>query len=162
MALLDVELGEVILSQFNLGAVNYIKAHADKDVLDLVKNIVHGVLVTYSLLYAGQSDVDSFVNQLLLHHLAAKLFLALFQCALNLGAQLVCQLTHDGALLSGELAHLLEDCGELTLLAQVFYSEGFQFFNALAGQNGLDGGLSESLHLFFHTHFLLSVFPVKK
>ena len=49
------------------------------------------------------------------------------------GADLVGHLAHDGALLGGEAAHLLEDGGQFTLFAQVLDPQGVQF----CGRSGL-------------------------
>ena len=66
VALVDVQLGEVILRQLHLRAVHNFKAHAHKNVLDLVQHVVHGVLVAQVHRFPGQSHVQSLVFQLLL------------------------------------------------------------------------------------------------
>ena len=64
--------------------------------------------------------------------------LALFQLCFNLGADAVGKLTHDRTLLSGKLAHLLEDGGHFTFFAQQPDTKLFQ--------RGRGGGFLQSCH----------------
>ena len=69
-----------------------------------------GCLCPSVLVSPGRRDVNGLTLKLQLHELGAKLGLALLDGGLNVAAQLVCQLTHDGALLGGKLAHLRAGC----------------------------------------------------
>ena len=146
VAFVDVELGEVVFRLLDFGAVENFKAHADEDVLDLVEDVVHRVLVPQRTGLARQRDVNGLTLKLQLHELGAKLGLALLDGGLNVAAQLVCQLTHDGALLGGKLAHLAKDAGELALLAQILDAQALQKLDVVGFENGLDGTVSKSLH----------------
>ena len=56
---------------------------------------------------AGDGDVQRFIVQLLFQGDGVQCRAAFFQMVLDLGADLVGQLPDNGALLGGELAHLL-------------------------------------------------------
>ena len=56
--------------------------------------------------------------QLRFHRLCLEGGLRFFQLFLNRRADVVCCLTHDGTLLCRELAHRLENAGQLALFAQ--------------------------------------------
>ena len=76
--------------------------------------------------------------------------LPLLQSFLDGGADVVGQLTHDGTLFGGELAHLLQNGGELSLFAQQLYPQLFQ----IGGSGGLfqcvHGCLANGFQLLFH------------
>ena len=148
--LVDVQLGEVILLPLHLRAVHDLKAHADEDVLDLIQDVVHGVLVPQLGLPAGQGHVDGLPLQLLLQHGLGHDLPPLLQQALDLAADLVGQLTHHRALLRGELAHLPQDRGHLALFAQVLDAQLLQLFHVVRLEDGLHGLVPKRLHQFFH------------
>ena len=60
MTLFDVETGEVVGRFLDLGAVHNGIAHADKDLLDLLQNLVHRMLMSHRDLLAGNGDIDRF------------------------------------------------------------------------------------------------------
>ena len=107
VALLGVKLGEVILGKLDLRAVEDRVTHADENFLGFVQGLVHGVLMAQADGVAGDGDVQRFVAQLLFQGDGVQCCAALFQMGLDLGADLVGQLPDKGALLGGELAHLL-------------------------------------------------------
>ena len=78
----------------------------------------------------------------------------LFQHFLNLRPDGVCQLSHDRTLLRGELAHLLQHCGELALLAQEPNPQILQLGRGLGLLQGFHSLLLDLCQLFFH--FLIS------
>ena len=157
MPLVDVELGEVIVRQLDLGTVEYLKAHADENVLYLVKDVVHGVLVTHAVRLARKRHVHGLALELELHELFREVCLALVNGALYIRAQLVGELPHGGALLGGELAHLAQYRCQLTLLAEIFNAQRFQNLNIVAVANGFDRGVSQPLHQFSHCFTLLDI-----
>ena len=65
-------------------------------------------------------------------------------------AHLVGQLTHDGALLGREPAHLLEQSGELTLFAQIPDSQGLQVGRRLGLTEGGEGLAPDLFQCFLH------------
>ena len=85
----------------------------------------------------GNGHIQSLALQLRLQNGGVDGGLALLQLGLDGGADGVCQLTHDGPLLGTELAHLLQDGGKLTLLAQKPDPQLLQ--------GGRGGGLLQSL-----------------
>ena len=150
MALVNVQLGEVIVGQLHFRAVHDLKAHADEDLLDLVKNVVHGVLVADGLFFAGQAHVQRLVPQFFLQQRGGKLGFARLDGVFNVASQLVCQLAHGGALLGGELTHLAQNGGQFALFTQIFHAQRLQQIHILCFGYGLEGGLSQPLHQFFH------------
>ena len=123
VALLGVEAVEVQLGQLDFGAVQHGEAHAHKDVLDLVQGAVHGVLVALPGRFAGDGDVDGLGLQPGFQGGGGQLLGGGFDGLLQGGADLVGQGPHGGPLLGGQLAHLLEDGGELPLFAQVLHPQ---------------------------------------
>ena len=150
MSLVDVELGEVIVGKLDLGAVHDLKAHSDEDILYLVEDIVHGVLVAESLFLAGERHVHRLVLKLFFHESRGEGGLALVDGGLYLAAYLVRELAHDGALLRGELAHLAQDGGKFALFAEIFDSLRLKKLNAARLVDGLYRGLPQFLHQFLH------------
>ena len=74
-----VQLGEVIVGEFDLLIVQNIKAHSDKDVFNLIEYVVHGMLVANGNFLAGNGHVHGFLLQLHLQKCLGKLFIFLFQ-----------------------------------------------------------------------------------
>ena len=150
VGLRGVELGEVVAFQLDLRAVHDLKAHVKEHLLDLIQHGVHGVLVAQSHLLAGDGDVQRLGLQLGFQS-------GLFQNGgLGLhglfhgGADLVGHLAHDGALLSRETAHQLEDGGQFTLFAQVLHPQRVQFRRGLRAGDGFQSALADGFQLFFH------------
>ena len=119
MIFISVQAVKIIRRFLDLGAVVNLEAHADEDVLELVNDDVHGVLVPAVDALAGQRDVQrlgcepGLQRGLLERHAAAvyRLF--------KLRPDAVGELTHGRALLRGELSHLLQDCRELALFPEI-------------------------------------------
>ena len=107
MAFLDVQAGEVVVCQLHLGAVHHLIAQTYKDVLDGLQHLIHGMLMADGHGLAGDGHVDGFGSQLGFQRGGVDVGLPLFQLLLDACPDGIRQLTHDGALLSGELAHLL-------------------------------------------------------
>ena len=150
MGLRGVELGEVVAFQLDLRAVHDLKAHVKEHLLDLIQHGVHGVLVAQSHLLAGDGDVQRLGLQLGFQS-------GLFQNGgLGLhglfhgGADLIGHLAHDGALLSRETAHQLEDGGQFALFAQVLHPQRVQFRRGLRAGDGFQSALADGFQLFFH------------
>ena len=72
------------------------------------------------------------------------------------GTDGVGHLAHDGPLLRGELAHLLQDGGELALLSQQLYPQLFQSRRSRGILQGRQGLLADAFQLFFHKILLLN------
>ena len=68
----------------------------------------------------------------------------------KLGAHCVGKLAHDGTLLCGELAHLLEDGGQLALFAQILHAQSVKRGNVAGRGDGLERLFGELFELFFH------------
>ena len=150
-----VELGEVVVLGLHLGAVEDLKAHVEEDLLDLVQDGVHGVLVAESHFLAGDGDVQGLALQLRGHGGLRQDGGLGLDGLLQGGADIVGQLAHDGALLGGELAHLLEDGGELALFAQVLHPEGRQVFGGLGLGDGIQRRGADDFQLLLHVWILL-------
>ena len=71
------------------------------------QHLIHRVLLAELSRLARDGHVHGLGQQAHRHRLARELSGALFDGGFQLGAQLVGELAHDGALLRGELAHLL-------------------------------------------------------
>ena len=126
MALLGVQAVEVVVGQLDLRAVQNGKAHAHKDVLDLVQGQIHGVLVPDGHVLTGDGHIHRLGLQPGLQGGGLQLLAGGLDGALQGGADLVGQLAHGGALLGRQLAHLLEHGGQLALLAQILHPQGVQ------------------------------------
>ena len=146
----DVQLREVILGKLDLGAVEDLKAHRDEQILRLVERNVHRVAVAKLHGLAGDGDVDGLGLELLLERLCLEGGLCLIELLLDGGADVVCDLTHDGALLGGELAHRLEDGGQLALFAEKADAQGFQLAGIGDGVQRLERLLPDLFKLLFH------------
>ena len=72
------------------------------------------------------------------------------QSGFQVGPDGVGQLAHDGPLLGGELAHLLEQGRQLALLAQVLHPQGVQPGGVAGGGEVLQRLLANGFQLFFH------------
>ncbi len=121
--LTGVEPVEIQLGQLHLRPVQHGEAHADEHFLDLVQRGVHGVAAAHLHGLAGNGHVHRLRLQPQLHSGRLHLFRGALKGALQGGAHLVGQLPHGGALLGGQAAHLLEQAGELPLLAQVLHPQ---------------------------------------
>ena len=150
MALVGVQTVEVVNRLLDLGAVVDLEAHADEDVLELVYDDVHGVLVAAFDSLAGQGDIQGLGLELCFQRGLFKLLAALVYGLLELGAHTVGHLAHGRTLLGGQLAHLLQNNGELTLLAQVLHAQRVQRRDVRRGRHGLKGRALEHFELFFH------------
>ena len=89
---------------------------------------------------------------------SARAALRLFQGLFQGGADLIGQLSHGGALLGGEFAHLLEYGGELALLAEVLYPQRLKRFGV---RGAGDGGCGFGPELFQHLFHFVSDFPFR-
>ena len=58
---------------------------------------------------------------------------------------------HDGPLLGGELAHLLQNGGQFSLFAQVLDPEGLQLSGVPGGADGCQRAGANGFQLFLHT-----------
>ena len=123
VVLCDIQLGEVIVGKLDLRAVENLEAHGDKNILGLVERLVHRMPVTQLDGGSGDGHVDGLGLQSGLHGLFFQLGADGFDFFLNGGADVVRVLTHDGALLCGQLAHRLQNAGQLALLAQKAHAQ---------------------------------------
>ena len=101
-------------------------------------------------LFAGERHVERFVAEFFLHGGLGERGPAALEAQLELGAHAVGELTHDGPLLRRELAHLLEDGGELALFAEVLHAQLLQGLCACGLGYGGGGELSELFQHLFH------------
>ena len=146
----SVELGEVIVGLLNLGTVHDLKAHVDEDLFDLIEHGVHGMLVADGGLLAGDGDVQSLILQFLGHGLLGQHGGLGFHGRFHRGADLIGQLSHDGAFFRRELAHLLQNGGQLALLAQILDPQRFQRSGVLGRSDGSERLAADGFQLFFH------------
>ena len=155
VALLDVQAGEVVAGQLHLGAVHHLIAQAHEDLLDLLEHHVHGVLMAQLHGIAGDGDIDGLGGQFCLQNGGIDGGLALLELVFDLGTDGVGQLAHDGALLGAELAHHLQDGGQLALLAKPLDALLIQSRRSLGGLQSLQRAELDCFQLLFHG-FVLS------
>ena len=151
MPLLDVQAGEVIAGLLDLRAVDNRIAHADEDLLDLLQHLVHRVLMPHREFLAGDGHVDGLRRKALFQRGGLQLGLAALELRLDLGAHAVGQLTHDRALLGGQLAHLLQDGGQLALFAQNPDAQRVERGRVGGGVDGLQRLRLGLFQLLFHS-----------
>ena len=60
VAFLNVQPGEVVVRQLNLRPFHHLIAKADKHVLDLLQDLIHGMLVANCHSGTGNCDIHSF------------------------------------------------------------------------------------------------------
>ena len=150
MGFVDIELGKVIVGQLDLRAVDDLKAHADEDILDLVEDVVHRVLVAQALRLRRQRDVHGFGLESALQKLFRQLLAALVESRFDLGAHTVGELAHDRALLRAQGTHLAQDRRELALLAEIADTLRLERFHVGGLRDRPDRRLAQPLHQFFH------------
>ena len=150
VALAGVQLVEVIGGQLHLRAVQDREAHGDEDLLDLIQRGVHGVLVAQLVGLAGDGDVQRLGLQPLLQGLFRQDGGLLLDGGLHICPDGVGQLAHDGPLLGGELAHLLQNGGQFSLFAQVLDPEGLQLGGLPSSGDGFQRMLANGFQLFLH------------
>ena len=90
------------------------------------------------------------------------LCLAGFQLSSDELTDIVGHLADDGALLSGQLAHLLQDGSQLALLAQVLDSKAVQLCSVLGLSQGCQSFLFDFFQLFLHLAFSNRKLEIKK
>ena len=101
-------------------------AKSHKNVLDLLQDLIHGVLVPHCHFRAWDRYIHSLGGKLSFQNGGVDCGFPLLQLFLNGGANRVGQLSHDRPLLSAELAHLLENGGKLTFFTQQLYPQFLQ------------------------------------
>ena len=155
MTFLDIQTSKVVACQLHLGTVHNLIAHADEHILDLLQNLVHGMLMAHSDRLAGDGHIDGLACQLCFQHLGADGSLALLQLCFDFRTNRICDLAHHGALFGRQLAHLLQNSSQLAFFTQKADPEFFQ-------RSGSFGSFQcgQSLHpdifqLLFHIVFLL-------
>jgi len=140
VVLRDVQTVKVVVGKLDLRAVHDGKAHADEYINDFVEHGVHNVLLAERDLLAGHRHVERFGAELCLLQTRGKRALAAFDLVFQLAADLVRKLADHGTLLGGELAHLFQNGGQLTLFAEIPDAQRFErvhvhgFFDRLTGR----------------------------
>ena len=158
MALFHVELREVVLGKFDLAVFENFKAHADEDVLDLVEHLIHRVLHADFFLLAGDGHVHGLGLELELHGPVGELFRLFLDVRFELGAHVVGELPDHGALFGAELAHLLQNGGQLPLFAKVADAQCFEVLRLAGVGDRIERRLADRFQLLFH---IISPFQVK-
>ena len=159
MLLGDVQGLEVVVVVLHLGTLLNGEAQTDEDVLQVSLDQVQRMNVTHLGGGAGHGDVQLLLLQTALQGLGGQSLLAGGHGGLDVGADLIGDLTHHGALLGGQLAHTAQDGGQLALLTQILDAKCLQI-SAL----GVDGGqslASDLLEIFFHAHDACISFRVR-
>ena len=150
MTLFDIQTGEVVVGQLNLGAVHHLIAQTHENLLDLLQNLIHGMLMADGNFLAGNGHIDGFAGQLGLQSGAVDGSLPLLQLCLDISTNRVCQLTHNGTLLGAELTHQLQDGSQLTLFAQQLDPQLLQHGGRFCLLQGCQSIALDLLQLFFH------------
>ena len=120
VVLRNVERLEVVVVGLDLRAFGHREAHAEEDLLDLFEHLGQRVELAERRGPAGHRHVELFERELLVEQGRLDRGGALLDERLDARTHLVGELPDLRALLGRELAHLLEDDGELPLLAEVF------------------------------------------
>ena len=118
------------------------------------------MLLAELLRRAGDGDVHRLGEQLRRHGAARELARAGLDGGLQLRAHLVRQLPDDGALLGGELAHLLQHGGQLALFAQVLDAQRLQILGVRRALHRRDGGGANGFQLLLHSFFSFEGFLI--
>ena len=153
MVLGHVEGLKAVVVGLHLGAVHHVKAHGLEDVHQVLQHDVQGMQAAGSGSLAGQGDVQGLLGQLLFQRLGLKLGLTDGESLLQSLPDLVGYLTHNGAFLGRELAHLLENGGQLTLFTQILDPQSIQLFAVLTALQSSQGLLLDVFQLVAHKHF---------
>ncbi len=161
MALFRVQTIEVVGGKLDLGALGDGEAHADEDLLGLADDLVQGMRTADADLFARHGNVRGLGGETHLERLFAQRAAAVLNGLGELLADLVCQLTHNGTLLGGELSHLLEQSGELALLAQVFDAQRLQRVERAGLPDRPEGFFPQLTQLLFHSVLLLEILNIK-
>ena len=156
VSLFNIQPGKVVVRQLHLGALYHLVAHAHKGILDLLEHLVHGVLMADVEFLPGNGHVNGLRGQLGLQCGGMDGGFPFLQLFLNGGTDRIGHLAHDRPLLSGELAHLFQNGGELALLAQQLYPQLFQSRRSRRILQGRQGLLANAFQLFFHKFLLLN------
>ena len=106
---------------------------------------------------SGDGHVDGLGLQSGLHGLFFQFGADGFDFFLNGGADVVRGLTHDGALLCGQLAHRLQNAGQLALLAEKAHAQRVQLPGVLDAFQRAERFLPDFFELFLHKRMLLFV-----
>ena len=153
MARGGIELGEVVALQLHLRAVHHVKAHADEDLLHLIEDDGHGMLVAQRHLGAGHGHVQRLGAELQVQGLGGQLLLLLLQILFNGGADLVGHLAHHRPLLRAQGTHHLQYGGEFALFAQEFHPQGLQLRGVRRGGEGFQRFFLNGFQLLLHSRF---------
>ena len=154
MSLVDVEFGKVIIGKLDLRTVDDLEAHADEDVLDLVEDIVHRVLVAEPLRFCRQRNVDRLAHEFLFEPFAGQFGTPLLDRGFDLGTDPVRHLPHNRSLFGTQAAHEAQNSREFALFSQIADPCFFQLFHAGRLRDRVQRGLPQLLHLFFHVRLL--------
>ena len=146
----EVQRLEVIIVGFHLGTLGNGKAHADENILNLVKNKVKRVLLTGGAGRARKRYVNCFGSKLLFKHMLPDMSVRLFKFIFDFGANLVRHLTDNRAFLRGKPAHLLEYGSQLALFTKVANAKLLKPFGILRRGKLLLCLLANLLQQFFH------------
>ena len=162
MPFLDVQAGEVIVGKLNFGAVNDLVAHADKHILDLLKHLIHRVLVAHLALSTGDGNINGFTCQLCLQYSSMDSGFAFFQPCLNRCTDGIGKLTHNRSFFRRKLAHLLQNGSEFTFLTQQLDPKVFQRCRSRSGIQCCECLVLDLFQLFFHILYSFQTGKYKK
>ena len=109
-------------------------------------------------LLAGDGHVHGLGLELELHGLVGELFRLFLDVRFQLGAHVVGELPDHGALLGAELAHLLQNGGQLPLFAKVADAQCFEVLRLAGVGDRFERRLADRFQLLFH---IISPFQVK-
>ena len=150
VTLFNIQPGEIVVCQLHLRAVYHLVAQTDKNIFDLLEYLIHGVLMADGDLLAGNGYIDGLGGQLGLQNRRVDVRLPAFQLFLDLGPDGVGQLSHDRPLLSGKLAHLLENGSQFSLLAQQLDPQFLQSGRGRRAVQCFQRTEADLFQLFFH------------
>ena len=151
MVLGHVQAGEVVVVVLNLGALINFKAHAGKDVDDLVLDQRDGMKGAGFAAGAGQRDIHGL--RLVAGGQLGSLdgFRERFVLPFHPDLELVDGLAGGGAVLPGHIPQRLGQAGDAAVFAQVFLPEGGKLLFAVHGGAVGFQFRTQCCDFFFHT-----------
>ena len=146
----DIERLEIVVFGFHLRTIHHIKAHRLENVDQVLQHDVQRVQSAFFAVATRHGHIQRFVLQTCRLLRSAHRSGAGFQRFLQLGAHLVHQLTHLGALLGGQCAHAAQQAGERAFFAHHLNAKILQLARLAQRLQLLHRLLAQRFDLFFH------------
>ena len=148
----NIQRLEIIVVLLDLRSFNYVKAHSDKNLLDLFERYRIRMPVTDLVLFCRESDIDGLSLKALFKCLLLHFLPGLGHFLLDSGSGLVYHSTDLWSVLRSYVLHALLDLGKLTLFSKNLYPYVVQGICIVRFFNGSYGLLPYLFELFFNHH----------